>query len=174
MARNSESSQPTARRRTIIDAEPSPHLAELDLAQLRAYRERLTGEEEKASYWRRLLHARIDLLEAESHTEGALSFEDLVRVLGETGSGQTRHTLLRVRPADPLPDLPVLAEMWVTEIDPHDPTAVTEALDRLRSAEQQLTDYRRALHDRIDEATGELIVRYRDDPTSALTALPEV
>lgn len=166
--------QPVSRRRTITAPEPSEHLADLTLQELRAYRERLNREEEKASYWRRLVHARIDVLEAESHTDGVLSFDDLVRVLGETGSGQTRHALLRVRPADPLPELPMLSDMWVTDVDPHDPEAVREALERLHSAESQLTSYRRALHDRIDEATSELIVRYRDDPTSALAALPEV
>jgi hypothetical protein len=163
---------PAVRRRTITDPEPSPHLNDLSLEELRAYRERLSGEEERVSYWRRLLHARIDLLEAESHTAGDLSFEDLVRVLGETGSGQTRHALLHVRPADPLPQLPELASMWVAEVDPHDVSAVADALTRLHAAEEQLTGYRRALHLRIDEATGELIVRYRDNPTSALVALP--
>ena len=164
---------PTVRRRTVIDAEASPHLNELSLESLREYRERLNGEEERVSYWRRLVHARIDLLEAESRSEGHLSFGDLVRVLGETGSGQSRHALLHVRPADPLPDLPVLADMWVTDVDPHDAAAVQQAVDRLHAAEKQLTGYRRALHDRIDEATGELIVRYRKNPDDALVALPE-
>lgn len=167
-------SQPVNRRRTIKAPEPSEHLSDLSLSELRAYREQLNREEEKASYWRRLVHARIDLLEAESHSDGVLSFEDLVRVLGETGSGKTRHALLRLRPADPLPELPILSDMWVTDIDPHDPDAVREALARLHSAEKQLTQYRRALHERIDEATSELIVRYRDDPSQALAALPEV
>lgn len=163
---------PAVRRRTITDPEPSPHLNDLDLPTLRAYRERLSGEEERVSYWRRLLHARIDLLEAESHSSGELSFDDLVRVLGETGSGKARHALLHVRPADPLPELPELADMWVEDIDPHDPAAVSDALERLHAAEKQLTGYRKALHARIDEATGELIVRYRNDPKSALVALP--
>ena len=166
--------QPGSNRRTIKSPEPSPHLADLDLPALRAYRERLTHEEERASYWRRLVHARMDLLEAESHSEGSLGIDDLVRVLGETGSGHGRRALLHVRTSDPLPELPVLSEMWVTEVDPHDPASLEEALDRLRGAEQQLTTYRRALHDRIDEATAELIVRYRADPASALIALPEV
>jgi hypothetical protein len=171
---SAESSRPTARRRTITVAEPSPHLTALDLPELRTYRQRLTGEEEKASYWRRLVHARIAVLDAEAHTEGTLGLDDLVRVLGDTGSGETRKALLHVRPADPLPDLPVLADMWVVDVDPHDPDAVAEALQRLHSAEALLTDYRRALHERIDEATSELIARYSDDPASALTALPEV
>ena len=163
---------PTVRRRTVTDAETSPHLNELSLERLRDYRERLSGEEERVSYWRRLVHARIDLLVAESRSEGHLSFGDLVRVLGETGSGRTRHALLQVRPADPLPQLPELASMWVAEVDPHDASAVADALARLHAAEKQLTGYRHALHLRIDEATGELIVRYRENPASALVALP--
>jgi hypothetical protein len=166
--------QPGSHRRTITAPEPSPHLADLSLAELRAYRERLNLEEERASYWRRLVHARIDVLHAEADTGAALGIDDLVRVLGETGTGQSRHALLHVRPADPLPDLPVLAEMWVEDVDPTDPAALDEALDRLSSAEKQLTAYRHALHERIDEATSELIVRYREDPASALSALPEV
>ena len=159
------------RRRTITDAVPSPHLADISLAELRTYRQRLMDEEDRVSYWRRLAHARIDVLEAEAHTEGPVSLEALVRVLGDTGSGRTRTALVGVRAAEPLPDLPALTEMWVTEIDPHDPEKVVEAVERLRAAERQLTGYRHALHERIDEATGELISRYRDDPAGALIAL---
>ena len=159
------------RRRTITDAVPSPHLADITLAELRKYRQQLMDEEDRVSYWRRLAHARIDLLEVEAQTEGPVSLEALVRVLGDTGSGRTRTALVGVRAAEPLPELPALTEMWVTEVDPHDQQKVAEALERLRAAERQLTEYRRALHARIDEASGELIVRYRDNPSSALIAL---
>ena len=169
----SSGNQPVTRRRTITHPEPSPHLASLTLAELRAYRARLNCEEERASYWRRLVHARIDLLEAESSAEGELGLEDLVRVLGETGSGQTRRALLRVQAADPLPELPELARIWTADVDPQDEQAVADALARLNEAEAQLTHYRRALFDRIDQATSELIVRYREHPPSALAALPE-
>jgi hypothetical protein len=64
----------------------------------------------------------------------------------------------------------VLADMWVTELDPNDKPAIEEAVGRLRSAEAQLTDYRRALHGNLDAATAELIVRYQGDPSSALIA----
>lgn len=161
----------STRRRAISDAVPSPHLAGISLAELRTYRQRLMDEEDKISYWRRLAHARMDVLEAESHTEGSLSIEELVRVLGDTGAGRTRTALVRVEAAEPLPNLPVLTEMWVTGLDPHDQDAVREAIARLAAAEQQLTGYRRALHERLDEATGELISRYREDPSSALIAL---
>lgn len=54
---------------------------------------------------------------------------------------------------------------------PTDAADTAEALARLGAAELTLTSYRRALHDRIDEATAELIVRYRSDPSRALEIL---
>ncbi|MCW2792132.1 MAG: hypothetical protein JWO76_1230, partial [Nocardioides sp.] len=59
------------------------------------------------------------------------------------------------------------------EVDPHNPEEVAEALARLRSAEAQLTAYRRALHQRLDEATRELILRYRANPLAALSVIPQ-
>jgi hypothetical protein len=151
-------------------AAPPDSYEHLPLADLRQYRARLTQEEEKISYWRRLVHARIDVLEAEAHHERPLSIDELIRVLGDTGAGRTRTALVNVRAADDLPELPVLHDMWVTELDPNDKAAVEEAVSRLRSAETQLTDYRRALHKRLDAATAELIVRYQQDPSRALVA----
>ena len=145
----------------------------MTLPELRRYRQRLTEEEDRVSYWRRLAHARIDILEAEADTDGALSMDQLVRVLGDTGSGNTRTALVSISAAEALPELPALEEMWVTEVDPHDADQVADALARLRAAEVQLTDYRRALHERLDEATGELIIRYREEPTRALDVLKD-
>ena len=150
--------------------DPPPAWADLALPELRAYRRGLTDEEEKVSYWRRLVHARIDVLEAESRHERPLRLEELIRVLGDTGTGRARTALVRVSAAEDLPELPVLADMWVTELDPNDTGAVIEAIKRLRQAEEQLTDYRRALHERLDESTTELIARYRENPVSALVA----
>ena len=164
---------PDARRSSVVSTVPSEELAGLDLDQLRAYRRELEAEEDRVSYWRRLVHARVDVLEAESGTGLPLSMKELVRVLGDTGSGRSRRALVRFRAADPLPDLPVLGEMWVTEVDPQDAGQIEDALIRLRTAEQQLTAYRRALHDRIDEATRELILRYRENPLAALAVIPQ-
>jgi hypothetical protein len=173
MADKSLTRDPSNRRRTLTHAAHSPHLEGLSLAELRAYRKQLSAEEDKVSYWRRLVHARLDVLEAEVQSGGTLSMSQLVRVLGDTGAGRTRTALVAIRPAEPLPDLPVLAEMWITEIDPQDHDAIAEAMDRLRVAEAKLSDYRRALHQRMDEATGDLINRYREDPGQALSAMPD-
>jgi hypothetical protein len=149
---------------------PSDSLDHLSLQALRGYRRKLTEEEEKISYWRRLVHARIDVLEAESQHERPLHLDELIRVLGDTGTGRTRTALVNVRAGDDLPELPVLQDMWVTELDPNDTAEIAGAVKRLRSAEGQLTDYRRALHEKLDAATSELIVRYKQDPASALVA----
>jgi hypothetical protein len=151
-------------------ADPPPEWADLSLAELRAYRRGLSAEEEKVSYWRRLVHARIDVLEAESQHERPLRLEELIRVLGDTGTGRARTALVKVRAADDLPELPVLADMWVTEVDPDDPVAIADAIGRLRTAEKALTEYRRALHQRLDASTVELIARYKENPRSALAA----
>jgi RsiG-like len=151
-------------------AAPPDSWGKLSLARLRVYRRQLSEEEEKVSYWRRLVHARIDVLEAEAHHERPLTLDELIRVLGDTGTGRTRTALVSVHAADDLPELPVLHDMWVTELDPNDTAAVDEAIRRLRAAEAQLTDYRRALHERLDQATTELIQRYRAEPSSALIA----
>lgn len=164
---------PEPRRRPVVATAPSEQLAALGLAELRDYRHRLETEEDRASYWRRLVHARLDLLEAESASDHPLTVTDLVRVLGDTGAGHSRQALVSIRAADPLPELPELTEMWATDVDPHDPGQVADAVERLTRAERQLTDYRRALHERIDEATAELIVRYRSDPTAALALIPQ-
>ena len=151
-------------------AGPPDAWADLSLNDLRLYRRRLAEEEERISYWRRLVHARIDVLEAEVHHERPLRLDELIRVLGDTGTGRSRNALVSVQAADPLPELPVLEDMWVTELDPNDTAEVAEATKRLREAENQLTDYRRALHERLDDATAELIARYREQPTAALVA----
>jgi hypothetical protein len=151
----------------------SADIGALELPALREYRHRLEAEEDRVSYWRRLVHARLDLLAAESASDHTLQLPELVRVLGDTGTGRTRQALVTVRAAEPLPELPALTEMWATDVDPHDEDEVADAVDRLNRAEQQLTAYRRALHQRIDEATAALIARYRENPTAALAVIPE-
>src|SRR3954453_15728075 len=137
----------------LAEVRPPSAWASLTLNELRLYRRRLAEEEERVSYWRRLVHARLDVLAAEAYHERTLRLDELIRVLGDTGTGRSRPALVNVRAADPLPELPVLEDMWMTELDPNDTAAVAEATRRLREAEKQLTEYRRALHERLDDAT---------------------
>ena len=139
-------------------SDDAPELESLGLDELRHYRQRLRDEEDRVSYWRRVVHARMDLLTAGRSTDGSISVDELVRVLGDTGTGA----------AEPLPDVPDLTEVWVA---PRSADDAARQLSALEHAEQQLTGYRTALFARIDAAGVELIRRYRADPTLALSVL---
>ena len=160
-----------SRGRTLEVTEASPGLAHLDLTGLRAYRVQLNQEEEQVSYWRRLVQARLDLLDASRRKLGSLTHEELVRALGRTGMGASRNVLLRVNSAEPLPELPGLQDLWTHAPDPNDVVAVESSRLALTAAEEQLGKYRHALHARIAEATGELILRYSRAPETCLDLL---
>lgn len=145
-------------------------LPELDLAALREYRRLAREEEERVSYWRRLVQARLDLFERPVQIE-EVPVRTLVRSLGATGTGSRRQQLLNVAAHDPLPGLPGLRDVWAASVDRDDPGEVARVRTALAEAEQQLSAYRGALHERIDLATEELVRRYQADPSLALDLL---
>ena len=151
--------------------ERSPAFAHLSLDGLRAYRRALNEEEGRVSYWRRIIQARLDLVRA---AEGGTvaTVDNLRGVFAEARVDNGRKVLLTVIPADDIPPLPDLAELWARQ--PR--LGVVEHNRRLANdlsrAEAQLSAYRTALHKRLAAATGELIARYREQPELCLSALP--
>jgi hypothetical protein len=145
----------------------SPHLDHLALPALRDYRKELVEEERRVSYWRRLVHARLDVLGTDT---GSLS--RLQSVLTDADAQSRRDALMALTPTDVVPPLPDLAVLWASQPDPDDDDAVGALMTRLADAEATLSAYRHALHERIDRATEDLIARYREDPTSCLAVLP--
>jgi hypothetical protein len=77
-----------------------------------------------------------------------------------------------VQAEDGIPPLPQLEELWQRQVDAEDETGRIAFEQDLQLAETELSAYRAALHDRIGQATGELIARYRESPELCLTALP--
>jgi hypothetical protein len=156
--------------------ERSPEFAHLALDGLRAYRQALTTEEGRVSYWRRIIQARLDIVRAAevgtlSSATGA-SAEHLRGVFADARVDTGRRVLVTVIPADDIPPLPDLADLWSREpMQGADAHNADLALD-LAKAEAQLSAYRTALHKRLAAATGELIARYREQPTLCLSALP--
>lgn len=143
----------------------------LSLDELRDYRRALSDEENKVSYWRRILQARLDLLVTGNATKD-FDPERLRPVLTTERVGTGRQALVQVLPVDDIPPLPSLAELWERRVTADDEVGKQAFVDELRAAEEQLSSYRTALHRRIAEATGELIARYREQPGLCLTALP--
>lgn len=163
---------PTAPAPRKQNARPVPEKTEehahLSLDELRGYRKTLADEESRVSYWRRIIQARLDLVRA-----GADAASDTLRpVLTDRRVGAGRQALVEIMPVDDIPPLPDLAGLWDRIVDPSDAEAVAELESDLAAAEHQLSEYRSALHQKIGAATGELIARYREQPTLCLTALP--
>ena len=148
----------------------SPGYAHLDLPALRAYRAALSAEESNVSYWRRILQARLDVVQAGTGRE--LDPGALRPLLTRERVGAGRQALVQVLPTEDIPPLPELGELWERRVDPSDQEGSERLAHDLRAAEAQLSAYRAALHERIGTATDELIARYREDPTLCLSALP--
>lgn len=153
------------------DAEASVNLASLSVSDLREYRANLSAEEDKVSYWRRLIHSRLDLISKQTADE-PVPTAVLVKSLGQTGTGARRRQFLSVEAEEPLPMLPELTDLWSAAIDPSDVAGTNRLTEALKAAEAQLSEYRASLHRRIDAATAELIARYKADVTLTEDLLP--
>ena len=156
-------------------ARPVPTLssafAHLSLDALRQYRRSLGEEEGKVSYWRRILQARLDVVEAGTGAR-VVDTATLRPLLTSERVGAGRRALIQVLELDDIPPLPSLGELWDRQVWPCDEVGTAELQSDLRLAEAQLSAYRSALHRRIGAATGELIARYREQPELCLSALP--
>jgi hypothetical protein len=163
--------RPAARAKERVVPQRSAEFDHLPLPALRAYRQALTAEENKVSYWRRLIQARMDLIDLKGGDD-AIRLERLRLALSETRVGAGRQALVDVLQVDDVPPLPDLDALWSREAHPDNPTESAELRRDLSFAELQLSAYRAALHRRLANATTELIARYREEPTLALVALP--
>src|SRR5213076_2557560 len=87
-------------------------LSELSLPALRQYRLALREEEDRVSYWRRLLHARLDMVAAGKNHAGPMSAQQIAAALGDGVVRQQRLALVATEVGEPLPELPKLAALW--------------------------------------------------------------
>jgi hypothetical protein len=161
----------TTRATTREVPQRSDEFSHLSLPALRDYRQSLSQEENRVSYWRRLIQARMDLIELQG-SDDTVRLERLRLALAESRVGEGRRALVAIMPIDDVPPLPDLAALWAREANETDPESVSELKRDLGFAELQLSAYRAALHRRLENATGELIARYREEPRLALLALP--
>jgi hypothetical protein len=154
--------RPAARR----PARRVEHLQHLGLQALRDYRQELLTEESRVSYWRRILQARLDTSPGD---QGRTPHAGLESVLSKHQESSRRLAVFTMHDAAAVAPLPDLAALWESGADSGSDAAL---LNRLAAAEAELSAYRRSLHERLDDATSELIARYRDEPGLALCALP--
>ncbi len=148
-------------------------LSELSLAALRQYRLQLREEEDRVSYWRRLLQARLDMVAAGKAQSGPMSAQQIAAALGDGVARQHRIAMVATEVGAPLPELPKLAALWSHPLgELGGGAADATVVGGLVEAEAQLSTYRTSLHGLLDAATAELISRYKADPSSCLDVLP--
>lgn len=138
-------------------------LDQITMQELREYRSVLQHDEERVSYWRRLVQGRLDIISKEQAAD-RITTAELISALGATASGARRQQFLSIKAHDELPELPGLDEVWTSAIDPNDPLANQNLVERLQATERQLSAYRSNLHQRLDAATAELVRRYKENP----------
>ena len=159
--------RPRAHGEDAVTEDNEVHQERLEpLTDLRSLRESLRDEEQRVSYWRQLVQGRLDLLHG-ALDGGHPSADDLARLAAaRTGTGTRRRSPAATRLAleglvSPLAGLEAL---WDAPIDWDDPAAVHRVERGLIEAEVKLSAYRRALHERIDACTAELVDHYQRDP----------
>lgn len=132
---------------------PAP-VATLSLRDLRERRRRLLEESARTAHWHRLAKARLDLVVA-----GALagSLDDSV------AAGSSR----------PVGNTPCFASMRDLLLGDELPGDVVDRLRRIDDAERRLRGHGSTVRAAADEATVELVRRYRDEPATCLAAVPD-
>ncbi|RLE15938.1 MAG: hypothetical protein DRJ28_02780 [Actinobacteria bacterium] len=163
----------------VMDESFATNLEDLPIDDLRSRRVMCDELDVELSYYRRMLHGRMDLLDFElrrrSGEETRSLIDALPEILADSPSGRTSNPLDRELSLS----LPELAGIGKREVDQalsdgflaHLPEIDTAELQNIREvlSETELTvsSQRRAVYDAHDILTGEITRRYRDGSTNA-------
>lgn len=168
------------RRRIDIVLEPE-YLADLSEASLEDLRKRRSTTEDvetQISYYRRLIHGRMDLLNFEVRRRGGEEERTLLEALPEIlASGMILGPEPNLKHIETMPPLPtstgrrlidkIMDDGVLTQLPELTDEDLAEALDRLEEVETELSTQRKQLHGVIDSLQGEIIARYRTQQDEA-------
>lgn len=168
------------RRRIDIVLEPQylESLSTVELDELRQRRATAEDVESQVSYYRRLLHGRMDLLNFEMRRRSGEEERSLLDALPEIlATGMVFGAEPNLRHIEVMPPLPtttgrrlidkIMNDGVLTELPDLTDDEVVEALERLRDVEAQLSGQRRQLHNVIDQLQEEIVARYRSEQGEA-------
>jgi hypothetical protein len=169
-----------SRRRIDIVLEPE-YLDDLDIAALGELRRRRNTAEEveaQVSYYRRLIHGRMDLLDFELKRRRGEEERTLMEALPEIlASGMVMGGDPNLKHLDTMPPLPsktgrrlidkIMDDGVLTQLPDLSDDEVVEALGRLTEVEWGLSNQRKQLHTVIDRIQAEIVARYRSQEDEA-------
>ncbi len=158
----------------VLEPEYLEGLTEVDLDELRQRRETAEDVETQISYYRRLLHGRMDLLNFELRRRNGDEKRTLLEALPEIlAKGMVVGDEPSLRHIETMPPLPtttgrrlidkIMDDGVLTQLPDLDGEELGEALERLEETENQLSVQRRQLHTVIDALQAEIITRYRSE-----------
>lgn len=169
-------STPQQRRRIdrVLDPSFTADVEEAEVDDLRERRQLLDALDTELSYYRRILHGRLDLLDFElrrrSGAETRSIIEALPEILADPPSARTTNPLDKELPLD-TPELAgagrrevdhALADDFLSRLPMIGDIELEAIRESLTETEAIVSEQRRAVHDAHDLITGELTKRYRD------------
>ena len=167
-----------ARRRLdeVLDPDFVLGLDDLDLDSLRHRRGLADEVENELSYYRRLLHGRIDLLRFEqrrrSGEEQRSLIDALPEILADGPSGGRRHPAHLSTDLPPLPDVGrrdidrLLGDDVLLRIDEVTDDEVAAAIEAMGEMATEVSDSRRQVQAVADTLAEAVTARYRSDSSS--------
>ncbi len=168
------------RRRIDIVLEPDylEGLSQLSLEELRERRSTTEDVESQVSYYRRLLHGRMDLLNFEARRRSGEEERTLLEALPDIlASGMVLGSEPKLKHIETMPPIPtktgrrlidkIMDDGVLTQLPELTVEEINEALERLRDFEKELSDQRKQLHTVIDTIQEEIVGRYRSQQGEA-------
>ena len=151
-------------------------LPDLTLPDLRERRHEAEQEEADLSYVRRLLHGRIDIVEAERRRrdpgfEGGSVLDELTAILTDesrTTRGSGKHLMVEPSRVDEhrRDGEAIVADTVISDVEARTGEELVEALVKLRLNESEVSEVRHEVQAVMDVLSAELTRRYRDGVAS--------
>lgn len=162
----------------VLESEYLEGLSDLDINELRRRRDTAEDVEAQISYYRRLLHGRMDLLDFEQRRrrgeEERSILEALPEILAKGMVLGSEPALKHIETMPPLPSVTgrrlidkIMDDGILANLGELTDDEITEAIERLREVETQLSGQRRQLHHVIDALQDEIVTRYRSQQDEA-------
>ena len=171
-----------ARRRLdqVLDEDFLAGIDEIELEELRSRRQMAVDVENELSYYRRLLHGRMDLLKFERRRrtgeESRSLIESLAEILSDPTRNEGRDPRRTVLDTDlpPLPDVgrrdvdAVLGDDVLAKLDSVDDSGLTDALEAVEAIEMEISEKRRQVQQVADVLSAQLAERYRSGSSESV------
>ncbi len=156
----------------VLEPEYLDDISTIHLEELKKRRDTAEDVESQISYYRRLIHGRMDLLAFEMKRRRGEEERTLIEALPEIlSSGLVLGSEPSLKHLDTMPPLPsttgrrlidqIMDDGVLTQLPDLGDDEVSEAMERLGEVEVVLSNQRRQLHSVIDAVQREIVSRYR-------------